>query len=396
MIVWRFVELIRLCFGSVSGGFMGSSWRGKDHRRDGFPRWRVGLVLIASLSGLRVSAQEWPGLPEKNGAVELPAQEWPLRPGPRTVRVLVHYPAGDLASVTPQTGVMLTLHNWGGVDCVGTANPQELARRLNVVALCVNYLQSGPKDSIEGPEPYDFGYLQALDALRALYWTATKLKETGHPFADGRMYSTGGSGGGNVTLMANKLAPRTFACVIDMCGMKKLSDEIAYNLPGNGGLNARWSRDPASASYLSPDEQELRFVGNPAHLAIMKRLGTTSRILVVHGVDDKVTYPHAVEMVENLRKAELAVEPHFITKDRVDGTTFTTTGHALGNRTRIVLEVAAKHLEPGGPEAIVRSGPTDFERREEVRYPTTNGEFVISYKAGYPVGRFEKRGDRRE
>jgi len=38
-----------------------------------------------------------------------------------------------------------------------------------------------------------------------------------------------------------------------------------------------------------------------------------------------------------------------------------------------------------------RKSPTDFERRDErVRYPTTNGAFVISYKAGYPVGRFER------
>ena len=354
----------------------------------------VGLLTVTAilLSQPRLAAaQAWPGLPERNGAVEIPAQEWPQRPGPRMVRVLVHYPAGNLASVTAQTGVMLTLHNWGGKDCDGTANPQELARRLNVVALCVNYLQSGPKDSIEGPEPYDFGYLQALDALRALYWVTSQLKLAERPFADGRIYCTGGSGGGNVTLMANKLAPRTFACVIDMCGMKKLSDEIAFNLPGNGGLNARWSRDPASPSHLAPDEQELRFVGHPDHLAAIKRLGPTSRILVIHGVDDTVTYPHAVEMVANMRQAKLDVEPHFITKDRVDGTTFTTTGHALGNRTRIVLEVAGKYLEPGGANALLRAGPTDFERREDVRYPTSGGEFVISYRDGFPVGRFEKR-----
>ena len=78
------------------------------------------------------------------------------------------------------------------------------------------------------------------------------------PFASGRIYATGGSGGGNVSLMANKLAPRTFACTIDLCGMKKLSDDIAYNLPGGSGLDARWSRDPKSSNYLSPDAP-----GNP-------------------------------------------------------------------------------------------------------------------------------------
>lgn len=349
----------------------------------------VGAILAGNSRW--AAAQSWPVLPARNGNVEIPAQEWPQRPGPRTVRVLVHYPGGELATVTSKTGVMLTLHNWGGTDCVGTADPKELARRFNVVALCVNYLQSGPKDSIDGPEPYDFGYLQALDALRALYWVTSKLKEAERPYADARIYCTGGSGGGNVTLMANKLAPRTFACAVDMCGMKKLNDEIAFNLPGNGGLNARWSRDPASPNHLTVDEQELRFVGHPAHLAAMKRLGATCRILVVHGVDDAATYRHAVEMVKNMQDAKLDVEPHFITADRVDGTTFTTTGHALGNRTRIVLEVAGKYIEPGSPQALLRQGATDFERREDVRYATSGGEFVISYQAGFPVGRFEKR-----
>lgn len=350
------------------------------------------LAVMILLTGSSCFCEDsWPGLPDRDGAVELPAQEWPLRPGPRSIRVLVHYPGGQAARVTAETGIMLTLHNWGGVDCVGTANPAALAKELNVVALCVNYLQSGSKDSKEGPEPYDFGYLQALDALRSLYWMRSALRDAGKPYDDARLYCTGGSGGGNVSLMANKLAPRTFACIIDLCGMKKLSDEIAFNLPGNGGLDARWSRDPASSSYLSPDHQELRFVGHPEHLAAMKRLGAACRILVVHGVDDAVTYPHAVEMVKNMQQVGLDVEPHFITKDLVDGTTFTTTGHALGNRTRIVLELGEELLAPRGPQAIRRGGPTDFDRREDIRYATSNGEFVISYRAGYPVGRFEKK-----
>ena len=40
-------------------------------------------------------------------------------------------------------------------------------------------------------------------------------------------------------------------------------------------------------------------------------------------------------------------------------------------------------------EALERRGKTDFEWREEVRYATSDGAFVISYAAGFPVGRFE-------
>ena len=328
-------------------------------------------------------------LPAKNGIVLVPAQSWPHRPGPRAVRVSVNYPGGQLKNVNEQTGIMLTLHNWGGEDCAGTANPNSLAEQLNVIALCVNYLQSGRKDSIEAPEPYDCGYLQGLDALRALAYVRTGLKQSGHAWDDGRIFCTGGSGGGNVTLMANKLAPRTFACVIDMCGMKKLSDDIAFNLPGGSGLNARWSRDPQSLNYLSADEQSIRFVGNSAHLSVMKSLQTVGKIIVVHGRDDTTCpFPDARELVANLDAAKLDVESHFIGKEDLDGKVFTSSGHPLGNRTEIVLQVAGEYLKTDGSNAIHRTGPTDFDRREDIEYPTTNGRFVISYSSGIPVATF--------
>ncbi|MEQ9407440.1 MAG: GDSL-type esterase/lipase family protein [Fuerstiella sp.] len=333
-------------------------------------------------------------LPETNDAVYVPAQTWPWQPGPRTVRVSIHYPDGQLAQVSEQTGIMLSLHNWGGQHSSGTANPDVLANRLNVVAVCVDYLQSGRKASVESPEPYDFGYLQALDALRALWFVRSGLTRADKSWDDGRLFCTGGSGGGNVTLMANKLAPRTFACIIDKCGMKKLSDDIAFNLPGGSRLNARWSRDPESTSYLTADAQAIRFVGHPAHLTTMKQLNPTARIIVVHGVDDATCpFADAEELVANLQAADLPAEPHFITKDDLDGTVFTSTGHALGDRTEIVFRVAGHYLDADSPDALKRSGPTDFDRREDLRYLTQHGAFVISYRNGYPEASFEPAAD---
>lgn len=342
------------------------------------------------MSSLRGAAQDWPDLPTSDGSVEIAAQEWPLRPGPRSVRILVHFPGGHIQHVNADTGIMLTLHNWGGVDCVGTALPTTLAKELNVVAICVNYLQSGLADSVNGPEPYDFGYLQALDALRSLWYLRDALEKKHIAFADDRLFCTGGSGGGNVTLMANKLAPRTFACVVDMCGMKKLSDDVAFDLPGGSDLNARWSRDRNSNNYLSLDEQEIRFVGHPDHLAHMKQLEATARIVVVHGVDDETCrYEDAVDMVTLMKHAKLAVEPRWVTPDIIDGIVYKSTGHSLGDRTQILLDVAAKYLQPTGEKSLRRVGKTDFERRESIRYETTNGAFVISYEQGFPLGRFE-------
>lgn len=332
-----------------------------------------------------------PTLPDTSGSLLLDAQEWPLKPGPRQIRIWINYPERSrLSSVNAQTGIILSLHNWGGTNSAGTANPNTLAQRYNLITVCVDYLQSGAQASIHDPEPYDYGYLQALDALRALHFVFSGLKARGIPFDSSRLFSTGGSGGGNVSLMANKFAPRTFAGIIDLCGMPKLSDTVAYNLPGSGGLTARYTRDPSSPNYLSADAQEIRFAGHPEHLRLMRLWKNTAKVIVVHGVDDKLFVNEVHELVENMQTAGQDVEAHFITKEKVDGKVFTTTGHALGDRTLIVQQVAEKYLLPSSPEALHRAGETDFERRDEsVRYPTSGGIWTISYSQGYPVGRFE-------
>lgn len=190
--------------------------------------------------------------------------------------------------------------------------------------------------------------------------------------------------------MANKLAPRTFACVVDMCGMKKLSDDVAFNLPEGTPLDARWSRDPKSHSFLSIDEQEIRFVGHAAHLAEMHRLNSSTKVIIVHGVEDTVCpYADAVEMVQLMTAAEMNVESHWITPADLDGTVFKSAGHALGDRTEIVFRVAGKYLGVDGPAVLRRTGKSDFDIRDTIRYSTSNGAFVISYEAGFPVGTFE-------
>lgn len=363
------------------------------------PRWvafGVGLLLALtprpgfSPAQAADQAADRVSLPPTNAAYEIPAQPWPLRPGPRTVRVRVCYPTGRLEGVTPRTGLFLSLHNWGGSDSVGTAQPEELARRCDCVALCVDYLQSGPKDSIEGPEPYDFGWLQALDALRALQHVSAGLSAAGREFDRGRIFATGGSGGGNVALMAHKLAPLTFTAVIDLCGMPKLSEDIAFNLPGGSGLNARYGRDPRQPNFLSRDAQEIRFIGHPDHAARQKEWGSTARLFIVHGADDDVCpIGDAREMIANLQAAGLDVVPKIVTPADVDGQVFTSTGHSLGDRTGIVFRVAGEVLEPGSSGALRRETRTDFERPDhEVRYRTSGGEWVVSYRSGPPVGEF--------
>lgn len=284
---------------------------------------------------------------------------------------------------------MLSLHNWGGSGFIGTADPDYLANQFNVVAVGVDYLQTGPAH-IGRPEPYDFGWLQALDALRALYFVISGLQARGCSFASDRIFTAGGSGGGNVSLMANKLAPRTFAVVVDLCGMKKLSEEIAFGRHGEDGLNARYSPNPDHPFALTTDAQEIRFLGNPAHLKQMKEVGCRAKIITAHGCDDTVCpFADAVEYARNMEASGLDFEFLPVTPERIDGRAFLATDHSLGNRTLIVGKVASQYLSPKSPLAVRRAGETDFARREEIRYTTSNGTWIVDYREGWPVGRFQ-------
>ncbi len=352
----------------------------------------VAFRLLAALMSVAVSsvAVTWPPLPDHDGEAALPAQEWPQRPGPRTVTAHLRYPGGALAQVTAETGLMLVLHNWGGTAWRGAPDPGQLVARYNVIAIGVDYLQSGPHDADNDP-PYDFGCLQAVDALRALWWIYDGLTMMNKPFDSGRIYATGGSGGGNVALMANKFAPRTFACVVDLCGMAKLSDDIAFGLPGGSRLDAGYRRDGDASRALPTHAQEIRFVGHPVHLEKMRALGNTAHVITVHGIEDEAC-PAADkrEMVANMQTAGLRVTAYFIRPDDLDGEALKSIGHALGDRTRIVFRFADPCLLPNTPETAHRAAPSDFERRDDaVAYTVSGGRYVVSYRAGYPTIRYE-------
>lgn len=351
----------------------------------------VGMQCLVGAEERAIESAGAPSLPRQSGTFEIPVQEWPLKPGPRSVKVHIRYPgpAGMISNVNAGTGLMLSLHNWGGTAFVGTADPGFLATNFNVVAIGVDYLQSGRKASIEDPEPYDFGWLQALDALRALQAVREGLKGTGIVHDDHRIFTTGGSGGGNVSLMASKLAPRTFAAVIDLCGMKKLSDDVAFNQPGGSYLNARYVKTRGDRFELTQDAQELRFLAHPQHLSRMRELGCRARIITIHGVDDEVCRD-VEEYVAGMNASGLDFRYVPVTRELLDGTVFTSSGHPLGNRTLIVERVAGKGLRPGTADSWRREGPTDFDRREEIRYRTANGTWVVDYRDGKPVGRFER------
>ncbi|MCD6361238.1 MAG: DUF2920 family protein, partial [Armatimonadetes bacterium] len=345
----------------------------------------AGIVLLR-LEGTDVTA---PAKPPAEGVSnvleqdqEFVAQEWPLAPGERKVKMWVQEPP---AGINADTGLMLVLHNWGGVYNKSNYKAwcRTFAERFNVVAISVNYLQSGP--DWKNHLPYDHGYLQAMDAIGALYTVRKQLLDAGVTFNEHRIYAMGGSGGGNVTEMAMKLAPHTFACGVDICGMPGLIDAIAYGTGEGTSLNAGYSRDPNAPNYLSPDMQRIRDFGDPEHCRLLAQANPNLHIVIVHGVDDhSCPVVPKIRQFANMIEAGLHVDGHFITERDVDGEVITTTGHAVGNREQVVIRFADEYMREDGALACATSGPNDFQRGGTFEYPTDNGRFVIDFSA-YPT-----------
>lgn len=312
------------------------------------------------------------------------AQEWEWEPGPRMVQMWVTEPPKGIGS---GTGLMLCLHNWGGVydDEIYRGWCDTFSERYDVVAVSVNYLQSGDDWKLRRDRPYDHGYLQAMDCIGALYYVRRQIIEAGLSFDEHRIYAMGGSGGGNVTQMVCKLAPHTFAVGVDICGMPGLTDDIAFGTGRGTTLSAEYSRNPESPRYLTADMQQIRDFGHPEHCRLLHKANPNLKIVIVHGVDDMVCpVVPKIEQFRNMIAAGISVDGRFLTPIDVDGEAVTTTGHPVGNRDRVVMKYADEYLLPDGRLARRTLQDNDFQRGGTFEYPTTNGKYVIDFD-GYPT-----------
>jgi len=321
---------------------------------------------------------------------DVPAQEWPFAPGERTVPVYVREPA---VGISPQTGLTIVLHGWGG-DYVSESMIRWIdyfPDAFDVVVASVQYLQSGQDCLPAGLSvPYDHGYLQAIDAIRATGFMLERLRDAGAESDERRTFIMGGSGGGNITQMAAKFAPHTYAVAVDCCGMPGLIDAIAYGT-GEWGttLNAAYSRDPESPCFLAPHAQRIRDFGDLEHCRLLAQANPDLKIVILHGIRDTVC-PVAPKIAQfaNMVEAGLDVDGHFLTEADVDGEAVTAPDHSIGAMELATEKYAGAYLRPDGPFTRRRNGPTDFELGVPLEYSVAGGRYVIDY-SGPATVRFE-------
>ena len=310
-------------------------------------------------------------------------QEFFRRPGRREVEMYIAEPYGGL---NDNTGIMMVSHNWGGTWEMCSAWCDILSTKFNLICVSVNYLQSGSSWREYCPT-YDHGVIQTIDCLRALYHIRNFLTEKGIRINFRRTYAAGASGGGNISQMLNKFAPHSFGCIIDLCGMAKLSRETALGLQV---LNAGYSEDPEAENYLSPAMQEIRDIGNPSHLKLQFAANPENKIVIVHGLDDDSCVCHEkVQAFANMIKAGFQPDGHFITPGMVDGIIVTTTTHQVGDRPYVIAKFGQPYLSEKGDFVKLAPEEDDFAKKHSVIYPCTGGSYKIDFST-IPTISFEK------
>ncbi len=320
---------------------------------------------------------------------EIEAQEFPLAPGLREIVYYTHFPD---AGCNRSTGIALFLHNWGGTYKMMIPWCERLCNAYNLIGVSVNYLQSGETPLYE-LLPYDHGYLQTMDCLRALYDLRKRLDARNIPYTKKRTYAAGGSGGGNLSLMLGKFAPSTFAAIVDICGMPGLTDKTAY---GEGNLNAGYLRDSADELRgLAPHKQEIRDPGNPVHLARQFRANPHQQTVIIHGLDDDCCDPaEKLRIAAAMLRAGFRPALHFVHSTGADGQIITDSGHVLGDRPAIVQKFADLFLNPASPCMCKLVRQDDLSARRVIEYPVTGGKYVFDYR-GNPATTFVKDPDLR-
>ena len=301
---------------------------------------------------------------------EFVGQDYEFLAKRRPVPMYVREPA---AGCNEQTGIMLLVHYWTGTYDMLFDACGDFCDRYNVVAITVNYLQSGHDD--QDGIPYDLALIQTVDNLRAIYHVQNRLRAEGKPFDQRRIYVAGQSGGGIIALMCAKLAPCTFSCVFDLCGCSGLTDHHAFGMKEGG-----WSRDPSSPFYRTPAHQEIRDPGNLNHLRKQFEMNPKEKYIIVHSLDDTTcSVFDKIAVFRNMVEAGFRPSAVFVTPQDVDGQAVTMTDHPVGNPPLIYIKYGDEYFKPNGKFACRRDGETDFELHHRVSYDVTGGVWTMDY-----------------
>jgi len=201
------------------------------------------------------------------------------------IPINLHFPDAP----TEATGLMVMLHGWGGDYHQYDSYCADWRNRFNCITLQVNY-----RGSSTATQPYDFGKYQAIDVLRAMHWVLAN-----YPVNRQRIIGWGGSGGGNVILQCGKMAPNTFALIIEHAGITHPTSaadmKAGWDRPDRPG---GWQGTALGGTKEYPGPE--RLIRDPVYHAAL----LNTKFYILHpDLDTTVGIQHGIQMAYALRAA---------------------------------------------------------------------------------------------
>ncbi|MGQ9730275.1 MAG: alpha/beta hydrolase family protein [Candidatus Zipacnadales bacterium] len=264
------------------------------------------------------------------------------------IGVNLHFPDQPNAD----TGLLVVLHGWGGDYHQYDSYCEDWRNRFNCLTLQVNY-----RGSSDASQPYDFGKYQAIDVLRAIHWVRRQ-----YAINDQRIIGWGGSGGGNVILQCAKMAPHTFALIIEHAGITHPTNaeemKAGWDRPDRPG---GWQGTALGGTreYSEPE----RLIRDPLYHAHL--IGT--KVYIFHpDLDTTVGIQHGIQMAYALRWAGKEVVFEII-----EGGNHMYSGalepHEANRKVCTEYYCTEDILNRRNPGAV------DFERKEAIILPVNQG-----------------------
>ncbi|WP_103630809.1 DUF2920 family protein [Campylobacter concisus] len=247
-------------------------------------------------------------------------------------------------------------------------------------------------------EYQNFGVMQAMDVLNAVFYTKKYINNT--KFEHLPVIMVGSSHGGYLAHMCAKIAPWLVDGVIDnssyaiflwkLIGFGKEIDFTRFFGCGTGNLyknlnlyfcdKTYWTLNDKSPYYFSDAREEIRNILNPKHLNVQSKFKKTFYIGYHCVNDDIAPAKDKTELYEALKKLKFDATLHMIKDEsEVDGKFIKSLTHGMGMSYKLLLQ---REL-PGVMKKIL----SKKDKKNEIN------EKCIEYKCGDLLYKFSEVSD---
>lgn len=250
------------------------------------------------------------------------------------------------------------------------------------------------KGDVKG-DHQDFGLIQAIDVLTVI----ADLKNNPE-FANinwSKLSIVGSSHGGYIASMCDKLAPNTFAKIINNAGWLYPNNDLRDNIFNKKFADIEfsikiinnWSEDKNDINFFNHRHNEIRTLSNNLHIneqLIQTKDIKNKEYVFIHTLKD-----HLIPLEEKDYYIKQLMSNYNIQYDRLtdisnlDGKTYKTLEHGSSAS---IKGLVIDHIINKKINANINK--SDFELKSVIKYSCTSGVYIINYTNKYPTINFNK------